>query len=335
MYTDVNKEFDSTNIFLFMIRWWKQLAIICFVAALLAIIFSSPFFITPLYESTVLMFPAKTTSISRASTVDFLQYGDVDDAERLLQVLGSTAIRDRIIERFDLYTHYEIAEDAAYRQTTLRKIYSRRISSSRTPYGAVEIRVRDKDPQMAADIANEMSALSDSIQNEIRHERALMAYRTAVQRYENVRNEILMVEDSLRSIMQRGIYDYETQTEMFMQQLAIDLSSNNARGVRALEDGLSAIREHGGAYLSQRAHLDQASRSLFSIHRTMQEARADLENFVPFKFLIDEAFPAERKIYPVRWLVVFLATFTAGFLGILTLMTYETLMRKGIIRSEK
>jgi uncharacterized protein involved in exopolysaccharide biosynthesis len=60
----------------------------------------------------------------------------------------------------------------------------------------------------------------------------------------------------------------------------------------------------------------------------MQEARADLENFVPFKFLIDEAFVAEKKVYPVRWLIVFLATFAAGFMGTLSIMTYENLTQK-------
>ncbi|TVQ07892.1 MAG: hypothetical protein EA361_17535 [Bacteroidetes bacterium] len=331
---NVSNEFDSTNIFLFFFRWWKQLAIVCVTAAILASIFSSSVFITPLYESTVVMFPAQSTSLSRAvfgANVDFLQYGDVDDAERLLQVMGSTAIRNRIVERFDLFDHYEIPEDSKYRNTELRQIYGSNVSSRRTPYGAVEIKVRDKSPEMAADMANEISALADTLQNEIRQERALMAYRVAVQRYENLQKEITITEDSLRIIMERGIYEYEAQAEMLTRQLAIDLSNNNQRGVNAIEERLNVIREHGGSFLTQKAHLEQVSRSLSGIQRIMQEARADLENFVPFKFLIDEAFVAEKKVYPVRWLIVFLATFAAGLAGTLAIMTYENLVKKGII----
>jgi hypothetical protein len=313
------------------------LAIICFIAALLAVIFSSPYFITPLYESKVVMFPAKSTSLSQAvfESIDFLQYGDVDDAERLLQVLGSTAVRDRLIERFDLFTHYEIDEDSKFRNTKLRSIYSSNISSSRTPYGAVEINVRDKDPQMAADIANEMAALSDSIQNEIRQERALMAYKVAVQRYENLLSEITTYKDSLRIITNTGIYDYSAQAEMLTRQLAMDYSNNNQRGIKALEEQLNVIKEMGGRFVSSRIHLEQVSYSLAGIQRIMEEARADLENFVPFKFLIDEAFAAEKKVYPVRWLIVFLATFAAGFMGTLAIMTYENLTQKGIINTKK
>ncbi|MFO7979070.1 MAG: hypothetical protein R6U64_10465, partial [Bacteroidales bacterium] len=59
-------EFDSSNLFIFFIRWWKHLAIICFVAALAGVVFSSPWFITPKFQSTVTMFPATTNSISRS-----------------------------------------------------------------------------------------------------------------------------------------------------------------------------------------------------------------------------------------------------------------------------
>ena len=334
----MNSEIDSTNIFMFFIRWWKHLGIICFSAAVLGVIFSSPMFITPLFESTVLMFPAKSSSLSRAvfgTNVDFLEYGDVDDAERLLQVLGSTAIRDKVVERFDLFDHYEIKEDDKYKNTTLRRIYNSNISSRRTPYGAVEVRVRDKSPEMAADMANEIAALADTIQNDIRQQRALLAYQVARQGYENMLREINTTRDSLATLMSLGIYQYNAQAEMLTQQLAIDLSAGNTRGVRAIEEQLDAIREYGGSFMTQKEHLEQTSRNLHLVQRVMQEARADLDNFVSFKFLIDDAFIAERKVYPTRWLIVFMAAFAAGVMGVLALMTYEHLLNKGIITAKK
>ncbi len=335
---NVNNEFDSTNIFMFFIRWWKHLGIVCFLAAVLGVIFSSPIFITPLFESTVLMFPAKSSSLSRAvfgSNVDFLEYGDVDDAERLLQVLGSTAIRDKVVERFDLFEHYEIDEDDKYRNTNLRRIYNSNISSRRTPYGAVEVGVRDKSPEMAADMANEIAALADTIQNDIRQQRALLAYQVARQRYENMMYEINTTRDSLATLMSMGIYQYNAQAERLTQQLAIDLSAGNTRGVRIIQEQLDAIREYGGSFITQKEHLEQTSRNLHVVQRIMQEARADLDNFVSFKFLIDDAFIAEKKVYPTRWLIVFMAAFAAGVMGVFALMTYEHLLNKGIITSKK
>ena len=314
------------------------MGIICFSAAVLAVIFSSPVFITPLFESTVLMFPAKSSSLSRAvfgTNVDFLEYGDVDDAERLLQVLGSTAIRDKVVERFDLFEHYEIDEDDKYKNTNLRRIYNSNISSRRTPYGAVEIRVRDKSPEMAADIANEISALADTIQNDIRQQRALLAYQVARQSYENMLHEINVTRDSLTTLMGMGVYQFNAQAERLTQQLAREIGAGNTRGVQAIEDRLDVLKNYGGTFITQNEHLAQVSRNLHVVQRVMQEARADLDNFVSFKFLIDDAFVAERKVYPTRWLIVFLATFAAGVMGVLSLMTYEHLLNKGIIKVKK
>lgn len=327
-------EFDSSNIFVFLIRWWKQLAIICFTAAIVGVVVSSPVFITPLYESTVVMFPAKSNNISQAlygGNIDFLQYGDVDDAERLLQVLGSTAVRDKVVERFNLFEHYEIPDDSKYKNTTLREIYNSNITSRRTPYGAVEIYVRDKDPQMAADIANEIAALVDTIQNDIRQQRALLAYQVAKEQLDNIIYQINETDDSLKAIMKKGIYDYDAQAERITQQLAQDISSNNRRGIEALNEELEAIRQYGGTFLAQKAHLQQVSNSRSHFQRIMDEARADLDNFVSFKFIIDDAFPAEKKVYPVRWIIVFLTTFSAGLAGIVAIMGYENLRKKKII----
>lgn len=334
----VNSEFDSTGIILFFIRWWKHLAILCVSAAILAAIFSSPRFITPLYESSVSMFPARSTSLSHTgfgTNMDFLAFGEVEDAERLLQVMGSHILRDRIVKRFDLFKHYQIDPNTLYPNTTLWGKYDEMISSRRTTYGAVEVSVKDKDPVMAANMANAIAASADSILNEIRRERAMMAYNVAVKRYNEIMDEIIMTEDSLRGVMESGIYEYTAQSEMIFRQLAKDISSNNVQGRRALEQELGVITEMGGKFLTYRVHLDMVTRTLSTVQRIMQEAKVDVDNFIPFKFLIDEAIVAEKKSYPVRWLIVFMATLAAGVLGTVTLMTYDNLKARGILDSRR
>ncbi len=336
-----NDVFDSTNVFMFIIRWWKHLAIICFVAALAGVIFSSPYFITPKFESRVVMFPTTTGSLSRsvlmaggATGRDFLAYGDLEDAERLLQVLESSRIRDRVVERFDLKSHYGIPEDAQFRKTRMIQEYRSNISFRRTQYGAVEISVRDTDPHMAADIANELAALADTLQNELRFERAQLAYRVAREQMEIIQQQALEAEDSLRRIMARGVFDIEGQSSMITRQLAKDISAGHAEGVRALEDNLEVLASSGGAFIYMTNYLRSISGQEIHMQRRYQEAKADLQSFLPFQYVLDSAFEAERKVYPIRWLIVFLSTFGAGFMGVMILMVYENLLNKGIIKTK-
>ncbi len=265
---------------------------------------------------------------------DFLDYGDVEDAERTLQVLESGNVRDRVIQRFDLMSHYGISEDAAYRNTTLTEKYQSNISFRRTQYGAIEIRVRDEDPRMAADIANELAALADTVQNELRRERAQLAYEVARRNYEDLVGQVGAVQDSLRQVMALGVFDLEGQSAMLTKQLAIDLSANNHEGVRKLEERLDVLSRHGGAYLYNLIYLEELSDQLARSQRRYQEARTDLDNFVPFKFILDKAYESERKAYPVRWLIVFLTVFATGFMGVIILMIYENLEAKGIIQKK-
>jgi uncharacterized protein involved in exopolysaccharide biosynthesis len=329
--------FDSTNVFLFFIRWWKHLAILCLLAAIGGAVFSSPFFIKPKFQSVVILFPTASSSLSRSvilGTQDFLEYGQVEDAERLLQVFESANIRERVTERFDLMNHYEIPADANFRNSILREKYHGNISFRRTQFGAVEVRVRDTDPGMAAAIANEIAALVDTVLNEIRHQRAELAYEVARKQYLETLLRVQEVEDSLKRIMKRGVYDIEGQVSMLTRQLAVDLSENNVQGIRAIEDRLQALGEYGGAYMYHANYLTATSGTLIAMQRRYQEALADLENFVPFQFTLDRAYEAERKVYPVRWLIVFLATFGAGLAGVALLMVYENLLHKGIIRKK-
>ena len=330
--------FDSSNVLVFFIRWWKHLVIVGLGGAIAGVIFSSPLFITPQFESRTTMFPSISTSLSRGVIMawsDFNLFGEVEEAERLLQVLESARVRDRVAERFDLMNHYEIDSLSRFRKTILNNIYRQQVKFRRTQYGAVEVRVRDKDPEMAADMANYVTALVDTVMNEIRRERLTLAHDVAQKEYLEMLMQAELFQDSLKHIMSSGMLDIESQVTMFTRQLAKDLSDRNVQGAQALEQRLQTVGELGGNHIFQSAFLRLITGDLMVLQRRYAEAKADLENFLPFKFDIDEAYPAERKAYPVRWLIVFLMTFGAVVMGVMTLITYESLVEKGILRTKR
>lgn len=330
------KEFDSTNVFEFFFRWWMHLAIVCLLAAIAGVIFSSPVFITPMFESKATMFPSNSTSLSRSVILawrDFNEFGEVEEAERLLQVLESEAVRERVSDHFNLMAHYGIPEDAAYKNTILISHYRSNFKFRRTQYGAIEVRVRDRDPQLAADMANYVSAVVDTVMNEIRHERFSLAYEVAQNAYYSMMTESKEYQDSLQTIMKKGVLDVGYQAQMLTRQLAVALAENNKLASDLIDNRLQVMGEYGGSNIYQTSYLQEIAVDMIFLQRRFQEAEIDLMNFVPYKFDIDRAYVAEKKSYPVRWLIVFLSTFGAGFLGVMLLIFYENLLSKGIIKA--
>ncbi len=337
-----NEDFESTNFIIFLYQWRKPLIIITAIAFLASIIFSHPFFITPKFKSTVVLYPTTSTSIAKALLSknpsveqDVMQFGEEEQTEQMLQILSSSIIRDKIIEKYDLMTHYEIDEGTKYRRTKLFDTYEENIRFKRTEYMAVKITVLDKDPQVAADIANDIAQLLDSTKNIMQKERALKAYRIVESEYLQLKNEIQVMEDSLTALRKLGVHDYESQAEMINQQLAIELAKGNKNGVKVLEDRLETLANYGGPYVSIRDQLEHEKKQLSEVKAKYEEAKIDAEEVLPQKFVVENAYPAEKKSYPIRWVIVLVSTFSAMILGILILAVLDSLARYNKKKSPK
>ena len=330
-----NNNFDSTGFLLFLYKWKKLLLIIGLIAIAASMLFSSSFFITPKYRSTVIMFPTLSNSISKSLMTDngggkqdILEFGAEEQSEQLLQILNSNKIRARIIQKYNLVEHYKINPDSKYRNTLLFKEYENNISFRRTEFMAVEIEVLDKDPQMAADIANDIAALLDSTKNAMQKERAIKGYQIVEIEYKKLKAKIKQMEDSLKELRKKGVNDYETQAEAYNTQLAIALSHNNISGAHALEEKLNNLSEYGGAYVSMRDALEYEKKQLSVLETKYAEAKVDAEQVLPCKFIVNCAYKAEKKTYPIRWLIILVSTLSALLLGVLTIIVIENSNRK-------
>lgn len=323
-------EFDSTKLAKFLMTWRKPLALIVGVSVVLSFIFSSPFFITPKYRSTVIMFPTSSNSISKAllsdnanAKQDILEFGVDEQTEQMLQILNSSRIRDRVIAKFDLMKHYDIDPNSEYKNTTLQREYEGNITFKRTEFMAVKISVLDKDPAMAANIANSIADLLDSVKNDMQHDRAMQGYRIVEAEYNQLKADVKQKEDSLSALRKLGVNDYETQAEMMNQELAIAIAKNNTKGVKALEEKLNVLSLYGGPYVSLRDALLYDKKQLSEVKTKYDEARIDAHESLPQKFIVESAFKAERKAYPVRWLIMLSTTISVFLLAVVLIIIFE------------
>jgi len=321
-----------------LVEYRRPILIILAVAALCAIIFSAPFFITPLYKSTTIIYPTSSNSISKVlisttyqSEKDIMNFGEDEQTEQMLQVLNSNRVRDKVISRFNLMEHYNI-KDSKYPITKLNKLYDARIKFRRTEYNAVKITVLDSDAALSAHIANEIAEIFDSTMNQMQKEVAIEAFRIVEQEYNTLVAEMNMLEDSLNTLRKLGVFDYESQVEMLSQQLAVELGKGNTQGIKNIQEMLDVLAEYGGASYAINERLDNDRLQLSLVKSKYEEAKVDATEFIPHKFVVTSAFQAERKTYPIRWVIVVVTVLSTFLLLLFCIVIYDR--SKGFFRHE-
>lgn len=325
-------DFNSTNLLIYLWHWRKTLIIVVLSAIVLSAIFSSKFFITPKYKSSVIMFPVSTNSISKALIAsntngkqDIMEFGAEEQAEQMLQILYSSKIKQRVINKFHLFEHYDIDSTSPTKMTDLFKEFESNITFRRTEFMAVEVTVLDKDPQMAADIANNISDLVDTVKNEIQKERAIEGYKITEHEYNALLNEIKSTNDSLFKLRSLGVIDYKSQTERYTQQYAIALANGNIQGAKRVKQQLDTLAKYGGGYVALSEVYESQVKQLAELKAKYNEAKVDAQQNLPQKFMVERAYKAEKKSYPVRWLIVLVTTFSAFILAVLSIIIIQTI----------
>lgn len=325
-------DFNSTDFINYVWNLRVPLLVITLVAALVSAI--AALSITPKFKSTVVMFPASSSAISKSLLTDagpyqqdILRFGEEEEAEQLMQVLNSEEIKNRIVKKFDLAGHYGIDTSESFYRTKLQQEIKSNIKFRRTEFMSVVIEVLDKDPKWAAKIANEISNQIDTVINTMQKERARKALAIVEKEYFDLKSDMKRMEDSLTFIMKAGVMDYESQAEVFNDAYAQALADGKMQGARTLEQKLAVLAKYGSTYVSLRDLLLAETDRLSVIRQKYMEAKVDAEQDLPHKFIVDRAYEAEKKSYPIRSLIVLISTVSAFFLALLLFIVRDSIKK--------
>jgi uncharacterized protein involved in exopolysaccharide biosynthesis len=324
--------FDVSNILNIVIKRRYLLIIISIISIIVSSVIS--LMITPKFKSTHILFPASSASISQSLVAeshgkkDIFKFGEEEDVEQLIQVLQSTEIRNSIINKYDLINHYDIDTDGNYPMTNLYKTYEKNVKISRTEFMSIKIDVLDECPQTAANIANNISELADSTIRRMRKERIERAFAIVSKEFEEQKRKIKEIEDSLNVLSALGVIDVKSQAEVYSDQYASALASGNRKGAEEIGEKLKVLEQYGSASLILKEKMFEEVKKLAQIETKYVEAKIDLEENLPNKYVVDYADVSERKSYPIRWLIVAVSLFSTLLFSLLVLVFLESVKKK-------
>ena len=316
-----NYNFNSVDLLIYI---WKKRAVLIgvgLIAGITSIIIS--LLITPMFQSSVIMFPASSASVSKdllsqnySGRQDIHGFGEEQQAEQLLQILNSEPIRSRIIQKYNLLEHYEIEPNEKYPQTRLYETYQSNINFRLTEFMSVEVSVMDKDPEYAANMANDIAALVDTVFNNMKKERAREAFRLVEREYLEAAKKLTALRDSMDLLSSQVSKKLETGG---------DPSNNLVR----------AISENGALYLAMMNLVRYETALVTDLSLKYKEARLEVDQNLPYKFVVEEAYPSEKKAYPKKSLIVIVSTFASLLFALIVLIIIDNIRARVAIQEEK
>ncbi len=307
--------FSNTSFVNLMLKWRKHLAVIAVVGAIAGAVFSGPRFITPLYKSEAIAYPANINS-----------YSEESETEQMLQILQSQDIVDSMIAKFNLAVHYKINPAYKYYQTALLTEYHQNIKIGKTPYEAISILVKDKDPQQAADMAMQILKYYDQKIALLHKGKSLEVIHMYELQLASKKRHIDSLQNRL-SVLGReyGLIDYSAQSEEIMKgYLRTVYGSNganiNTKGVLELKEN---IEKHGGELLTLLEMIQGEARTYVEMKTELEQTQRFYNAQLTYSNVISKPFPADKKAFPVRWIVVSLSAFGAFLLALLAIFVID------------
>lgn len=312
---------ESQNLLLFIWKNRKVISIVTGVAALASLVIS--FLLTPLYLSTAIVFPAATSTVSfseqrnaKASAMDF---GEEEQAEQLVQILQSSPVRDKIVARFDLFNHYEIKPDDVNKYYKLGKAYGEHITFTRTRYGSIQIDVLDKDPVLAAEMANKIVDLIDTVKNDMVKERTIPAFEINKRKKEILEATLKAVNSKLDTLSKLGVVTSEGRATLFAAYNDAKGGEDKAYFKKQLDVNNTYGAEFDGLVMLR----DEKTVKLAEFEDSYEQAESDAYTDFNHKFIVERAVVADKKDKPKKAIIILVSVISTFIFMVFLLLISE------------
>lgn len=304
--------FNNLNIVQLVVKWKWHLVVITGLAVVLATVFSSSFFIKPKYKSYAVIYPS-----------NLIPYGIETPTEQMQQLLQNNRIRESVIHKFNLKAHYKIDTTKVSAQTKLNDEYDDNVVVTKTEYESVKIEVLDTRPQMAFDICNEIIRLFNSHTRNLHKEKSREVMIIDKNMLDKKGNEIDSLNEKLKELkVKYGIIDYKAQAKEASKEYYKSLAGNPKK-IADLVDAIRKLEEKGGEFVEINSHIRSAFKEYRKLQTQYENDKRDMEKALTYTNEVIRPVIADKKSYPVRWVIVLASGLSTFFFSLLLIAFIE------------
>lgn len=316
----MDKLFNSAHLVNLIAKWKYHLLAIIIISAVLSMIFSGPSFITPLYDSHAIAYPANVEP-----------YSDESETEQMLQIISSQDIIDSMVKHFDLPKHYDINPKYKYFKTALYDTYHEHVSISKTPYESIRIEVSDRNPDTASMM---VTALLNFYDKKIANLHKTKS-KEVIKMYQRQLKEKRAGLDSLKRELIRlgteeGLLEYESQSQEIMKGYLGTIDGNSNSKINKKEvDRLRKNMEKGSGLLIELVQMIEfEAASYVDVKLDYEMAQRFHNSELTYSNIVSPPYASDKKSFPIRWLIVALVTMATFVMSLLIIFFIEDNKKK-------
>jgi hypothetical protein len=310
--------FSSRPMLSLILRWKYHLAVILLLAAVLASVFSAPFFIKPKYKSFAVVYPS-----------NLIPYSSETPTEQMLQLFKSEDITQHIIQKFDLAKHYSISQNDIHFRSKLKAEYEDNVRIKKTEYESVLIEVYDTDPAFASSMAEEMILMMNNKARQLQRDKTAEVVKIYYDQLIVKEQQIDSVEKRMEQLRSEyGLLDYTTQVKEYTRGYVKNLNAGKSGNNPEFKSTFDNLKQYGGEFLILEGYLAGLTESYNEIKNEYDKSISDLKKELTYTNVVTAPYPADKKSYPVRWLIVLFSVTSTFFLSLIALSVIDNLKTK-------
>ncbi|MDB5283772.1 MAG: hypothetical protein JWO06_2847 [Bacteroidota bacterium] len=305
----MNQEFNLIAAIRIILKWKNAIIILTIISAIAAGLFSV-FVMDEYYLSWVTFYPTNQSLSDRAAIfnteagVQVEYFGNKADVNRILTISSSTPIINYVIDSFHLTEHYKIDKTKPYWKTKVRKQFDENYEVIKTEHDAVKLSLFDTDPKIAAQIVNTIVKKVDELNKQHVNE-------TKGKVYDAITGQI--------SKLQHTVNEYIDTLAKLGSEYKIKVQSGADGTVIVEGNDYRAVQQ----YKSIMSKQTNATRELNNLINIRGQLEVSLKNNETSLYMLEEAFPADRKEKPVRSVVVLITVLITFFVSIIGVILIE------------
>lgn len=307
--------FSNMNLVRIFLKWkWHLLAIIV-IAAVIAVVLSSPLVIKPRFRSSAVLYPSNVAP-----------YSDESETEQMLQWFNSRDIMDSIILHYDLPAHYGIPRDHKHYHSVMQYMYNRNVRISKTQFESVNIEVLDTDPVRARDMVN---SIIDFYNKKIRqihrtkYAEVVASYKHMIDLKHDEIDSVLHQHQILRT--EYGIIDYNNQTREIARGHLRTVDGTNSQHINTDEVARlkSNIEEKGGDFIYYNSMIYTLLEQLGNLNKEYDDALMHYTKEFTYTNMVSHPVVPDKKATPIRWLILMYTVIAAAFFSVVIIAIIE------------